>query len=111
MAYTLDNQTLLYIIIAFFVVQLLVMRYYVQTSIEESNHKNNKKVVKKLTGQISATFDQYMGQNRQAPPQQERGREDAPDRRRPARRDDMDSVEDPAEDVEEEEDPQEESDE
>lgn len=107
MGYTLDNQTLLYIIIALFVVQLFVMRYYVQSSIEESEHKNNKKVIKKLTGQINATFDHYMGGNRQMV-QQERIREEH-DTRRP-HRDDMDSIDDPAEYVEEE-DPQAESDE
>ena len=86
------------------------MRYYVQLSIEDNNHKNNKKVIKKLTGQISATFDQYLGKNgngnmnRQPPLQQKRGYDDGggDDRRRLNRRHDMDSVEDPAEDVEEE---------
>lgn len=115
MAYTIENQTLMYIIIAFFVVQLLVMRYYVQGSIEDNNYKNNKKVIKKLTGQIGATFDQYMGGNRltglmqHQSHQQIRDYDDIPDRRSPVRRDDMDSIEDPAEDVEE--DVQEESDE
>jgi hypothetical protein len=61
MPFTLDNQTILYIIIALFVVQFLVMRYYVQSTIEASNQKNNKKIVKNLTHQIKSTFDQYMG--------------------------------------------------
>jgi hypothetical protein len=61
MGFTLDNYTLLYIIIALFVVQLLVTRYYVQWSIEDSGHTNNKKIIKKLSGQINSTFDQYMG--------------------------------------------------
>ena len=111
MGFKLENHTLLYIIIAFFVVQLLVMRYYVQSSIEDSNHKNNKKIVKKLTGQISTTFDQYMGGNRLPNRVQDvMEREDGMGQRRPDRREDVDSIEDPAENVEED-DVQEESEE
>jgi len=97
MAFTLDNQTLLYILIVLFVVQLFIMRYYVQSSIEENNNKNNKKVIKKLTGQISATFDQYMGGNRHL---QEKMSDEEMYRKRTSRRDDIDSIEDPAENVE-----------
>lgn len=61
MTFRLDNQTLLYIVIALFVVQFFVMRYYVQSTIGEDLDKNNKKMVKKFSNQINRTFDQYMG--------------------------------------------------
>lgn len=64
MAFTLDNQTLLYIIIALFIVNFFVMTYYVKSSIEGYQQENNKKLVKKLTGQIGSTFEQYMGKNK-----------------------------------------------
>lgn len=104
MAFTLDNHTLLYIIIALFVVQLLVMRYYVNSSIDDANHKNTKKIIKKLSGQISVTFDQYMGNNKQNVQQEK----EYVDRRRVENRrvesrqvinNIDDSIDDPAEDI------------
>lgn len=59
----MENYTLLYIILALFVIQFIVMRYYVQSSIEDNNSRNNKKIIKKLSGQISSTFDQYLGRS------------------------------------------------
>ena len=100
MAYTLDNQALMYIIIALFVIQYLAMRYYVQTSIEEHKHKNNKKVIKKVTDQNSTTFDQYMGKNGSY--QHDTGHNITPVSKRSIQRqrqrNDVDSIEDPAED-------------
>ena len=64
MPFNLDNQTLLYVIIGLFVVQLIIMKYYTQYNIEESLHRNNKKLVKKLATQVNDTFEQYMGRNR-----------------------------------------------
>lgn len=106
MGFTFDNQTLLYIIIALFIVQIFVMRYYVQSSIEASQQDNNKKLIKRLTGQIGSTFEQYMGnQNKQHQIRQEmvsdpkysniRGEMG----RRSNRNQDMDSINDPADDV------------
>jgi len=62
----MENYTLLYIIVALFVLQFIVMRYYVQSSIEDNNSRNNKKIIKKLSGQISSTFDQYLGGSSEA---------------------------------------------
>lgn len=65
MPVTLDNQILLYLIIGLFIVQFLVMRYYVNQCIEYEIHRNNKKIVKKIidhtTMTIASTFEQYMG--------------------------------------------------
>ena len=81
MGFTLDNQTLLYIVIAFFIVQFLIMRYYVNSTVEDNTHKNNKKIVKKMASHIGATFEEYMGRTK--------GREE-----------EVDSVDDPAEEEE-----------
>lgn len=124
MAFTLDNQTLLYIILILCVVQFVVMRYYVQSSVDDSISRNNKKITKKISSQIGTTFDKYMGsastsvhrghdqdadyQEYEHPPQR---RHSGHHRRS---RVDEDSIDDPAEDIEEELDPdqeQEESDE
>lgn len=57
----LDNQTLLYIIIAICIIHFFAMRYYVRLTIKTDLERNNKKIVKKLSGKISSTFDRYMG--------------------------------------------------
>lgn len=56
----LDINTLLYIVIGIFIVNLLITRYYVNSSIELSTDKNNKKMIKKISGQIMSTFDRYI---------------------------------------------------
>lgn len=95
MGFTLDNYTLLYIIIALFIVQLLITRYYVISTVEASEHTNNKRIVRKLSGQINSTFDQYMG-----------GHNDNQEKQVPMRvqrrsKHEIDSIEDPAEDYDE----------
>lgn len=94
---TFDNQTLLYIIIALFIVNFFVMRWYVQSSIETSQHSNNKKLIKKLTDHIGSTFDQYMGANMKHQNRQET-RED-PRRRYNRHQRDVDSIDDPVDDI------------
>jgi beta-lactamase regulating signal transducer with metallopeptidase domain len=57
----MENQTLLYIIIGVFIVQFLILRYYVLNTVEKENKKNNKRLIKKVSKQINSTFDKYMG--------------------------------------------------
>ena len=57
----IENQTLFFIIIGVFIVQFLVIRYYVLNTIEQENRINNKKMIKKVSNQINSTFDEYMG--------------------------------------------------
>lgn len=113
MGFTMDNQTLLIIMIVLFVLQFLIMRYYVQSTIEENNHKNNKKIIKRLTEQISTTFDQYMGGDprhtnvQQAPGQYLRTsgvsrQQNYGEKERSRKTEDVDSIEDPAEHIDEE---------
>lgn len=64
MGFTLDNNMILYITIFLLVVQYLILKYQTSSMIEKSQQHNNKKIVKKLTQQINATFDQYMGNGR-----------------------------------------------
>jgi len=108
--FALDNQNLLYIIIALFVVlivQLFVMRWYVNASIEDAQHKNNKKIVKRVTDQIGSTFDRYMGGgNSKHPSQSRQDTQNGVQRVRRNKYRDMDSIDDPADDVDEQ--PQEE---
>ena len=63
MPFTIDTTMLLYITISLFIVQFIIMRYYVQSNIDDNNQKNNKKLIKKISHQIGSTFDQYMGKN------------------------------------------------
>jgi len=104
MPFNLDNQTLLYVIIGLFVVQLLITKYYTQYSIEETVHRNNKKLVKKLATQVNDTFEQYMGRNRSINEESKQMREEreyeVPQRgmKKGKEEDDGDSIEDPAED-------------
>jgi type III secretory pathway component EscR len=115
MPFNLDNQTLLYVIIGLFVVQLIIMKYYTQYNIEESLHRNNKKLVKKLATQVNDTFEQYMGRNRglneeakqrdaqdyepQQPQRGTRRKEDDVNHNRLTRETrDEDSIDDPADD-------------
>ena len=60
----LSNQTLLYIIIGLFIVQFVVMRYYVNSTIDQEKHTNNKKIIKQMTEQINSTFDKYADKSR-----------------------------------------------
>lgn len=100
MTFTLDNQTILYIIIGLFIVQLLIMKYYVQSAIDDGNHRNNKKIIKKMSEQIGMTFDQYMGGNRSN--NERNDTRDNDNRKRSGYgkpREDIDSIEDPADDI------------
>jgi len=57
----IDNQTLLYIVIALAIVQFLLMRYYVSSSLESEFHQNNKKIIRRVTGQMQTTLQQHLG--------------------------------------------------
>lgn len=59
----LDSLTILYIIIALSIVQFLLMRYYVASSLETEIHHNNKRLIKRMTGQIQTTLQQHLGGN------------------------------------------------
>lgn len=61
MTFTLDNQTLLYIVIALLIVNFLIMRYYLLSLVEDQQNKNNKRIIKKVSMQLSSTLDQYLG--------------------------------------------------
>jgi type III secretory pathway component EscR len=56
----LDNKTILFIVISLFILQLLIMRYYVNKTIEEEIKNNNKKMVRKISKQISMIFREYL---------------------------------------------------
>ena len=101
--FTFDNQTLLYIIIALFIVNFFVMRWYIQSSIETNQHSNNKKLIKRFTDHIGSTFDQYMGGNMKHGRQETRQetRED-PRRRYNRHQRDVDSIDDPVDDIDDE---------
>jgi hypothetical protein len=103
MGFTLDNQTLLYIVIALFIVQFLVTRYYVNSAVEDGVHKNNKKMIKKLTHQIGSTFDHYVGGGGQGAGGQPHSGDHSVNGPRRSRGgysgQDMDSIDDPAEDA------------
>lgn len=95
MGLTLDNQTLLYIIIGLFVIQIFIVRYYVQSTVES----NNKKVTKSFTGCIDTTFDKYVGKkshlshsSKSIPKYQKRDHKK--DQR--IKKNEIDSIEDPA---------------
>ena len=98
--FALDNQILLYIIIALFIVQFFVMRWYVQASIEDSQHKNNKKIVKRVTDQIGSTFDRYMGGGVK-PSTSRQDTQNGVQRVRRNKYREMDSIDDPADDIDE----------
>lgn len=78
----LDNLTILYIILALSIVQFLLMRYYVASSLETEIHQNNKRLVKRMTGQIQSTLQQHLGATPQ-PNGYEREVQNEPSRRRP----------------------------
>jgi truncated hemoglobin YjbI len=89
---SLDNQTLLYLIIGCTIVTLLVMHYYVNLVIDKKICKNNKKMVKKVSDEIKDTFKQYIG-SRHTEEKQKRSRR----HHHHAQRDDsdQDSINDP----------------
>lgn len=55
-----DSQTLFFIMIGLFIVQFLIMRYYVSSSQEIEINRNNKKMLKKMTEQIQTTLQQHL---------------------------------------------------
>lgn len=65
MGLTLDNQTLLYIIIGLLIIQSIALVYYVQSTVESRIQSNNKKITKSFTGCIDTTFDKYVGKSQQ----------------------------------------------
>jgi len=79
----LDSLTMLYIILALSIVQFLLMRYYVASSLETEIHQNNKRLVKRMTGQIQTTLQQHLGGGAQQPNGYERIVQNEPPRRRP----------------------------
>lgn len=97
MAFSVDNQTLLYIVIGLFIVNILVMRYYVNSSIDDSLHRNNKKITKTVTKQIDMLFEKYVGSQQQQQPQYENTRSRK-------YKQEEDSIEDPAEKMEQNQD-------
>jgi hypothetical protein len=68
MSIELNVPTLIGIALIWVVVQFLVTRYYVASSIHANNQTNNKKIVRKISEQIDRTFDQYMGNGREKKP-------------------------------------------
>ena len=100
MGLTLDNQTLLYIILGLFIIQIFVIRYYVQSTVESRIQSNNKKVTKSFTGCIDTTFDKYIGP---FSPQKEKNYQNNQNnqnnkkiKQRIVRNEGVDSIEDPA---------------
>jgi len=94
----MENQTLLYIIIGVFIVQFLILRYYVLNTVEKENKKNNKRLIKKVSKQINFTFDKYMGNSI--------GIDNIPNIQQPIVSQnndniDIDSIDDPADDIDE----------
>lgn len=65
MTFLEDNKTILILLSIIIVLQILAIRYYVASSIEDAQSRNNKKIIKKITGEINTTFDQYIGQPKQ----------------------------------------------
>lgn len=61
MPFALDNQTMIYIGIGIAIVYFFVMRYITQRTIETEIQKHNKKILKKVTEQVTSTFRQYVG--------------------------------------------------
>ena len=101
MGLTLDNQTLLYIIIGLFIIQIFVIRYYVQSTVESRIQSNNKKVTKSFTGCIDTTFDKYVGK-RSHPRYQKVHRTEQKKRQPVNMNEGIDSIEDPADNEENE---------
>lgn len=95
MGLTLDNQTLLYIIIGLFIVQIFVIRYYVQSTVESRINSNNKRFRKALTGDIDTTFDKYVGRNNRTHPRYQKVGQ-TNQRMDYHKNDGIDSIEDPA---------------
>lgn len=87
MGYAFDNQTLLYIIIFLFIGNIVLCRYYVNTSIDNSQ----KKIIKKINKTITTTFDQYTTKPEPVKPQYQS---------MPTRKPMEDSIDDPADDIE-----------
>lgn len=100
MGFTLDNNMIMYIMIFLLVIQFLISKYYMSSMIEKSHQHNNKKIVKKLTQQINATFDQYMGNGRTNVRDKHVTISSDDTRKQPKNNTniDMDSIEDPAND-------------
>ncbi len=63
MPFALDNQTMIYIIIGIAVIEFFVCKYFVRHVMETEIQKNNKKILKKVTDQITTTFRQYVNVN------------------------------------------------
>jgi hypothetical protein len=101
MPFSPDNQTLLYIIIGCFIAQFLIMRYYVQSTIEYDIHHNNKKLIKRMSDEIGTTFAHYLGGREYEEHSSRRPERHESKRRRHQKEEQMDSVEDPMEEEDE----------
>ena len=61
MMISLDTQTLLFLIIILFIIQIFIMAYYVKNTVEFENTNMGRKILKRVQMQINNTFDKYMG--------------------------------------------------
>ena len=96
MPLNLDNQVLLYIIAIVFIIQFIITKYYVSYNIDTAMKKNNKRLIKKLSGQINSTFDEYMGPNTEHIIQQDQDPQQEYNTHNTVNNDDVDSIDDPA---------------
>lgn len=58
--FTFETQIILLVIIVLFAIQYAICKYQLNSVVECEIHKNNKKLIKKMTDQIAASFEQYM---------------------------------------------------
>ncbi len=59
MPFIIDNQTAIIAVIVLIVAHIIVYKYVIQRTFEHEIQKNNKRVIKKMSEQISTTFRQY----------------------------------------------------
>lgn len=58
--FTFETQIILLVVIVLFAIQYAFWKYQLNSFVEVEIHKNNKKMIKKMTDQISASFEQYL---------------------------------------------------
>ena len=89
MGYSPDNQTLFYIIIVVFVVNILITRWYCDTS--------SQKHIKTITKKINGIFDQYATKQYQS--NQSNQSKQTKQSKQSKQTVQADSIDDPAEDI------------